>query len=147
MKSNRYTAAAGYRDGPAYTECRPESVCYASPADEHLVQPKDMGVLVEMTNAIVERSARRVDWMHMSVPVDRREAAYFAPLARLRRPPETALYLGCVHPGEEAGNAERLTQARRCARIDGIGSECGWGRGDPAKLDPILAAHRTLVAD
>ncbi len=155
----------GYFDQPAdyqeeilsslarMSEAVPQSIemgyhlCYGSPADEHLVQPKDMGVLVEMTNGIVERSARRVDWMHMPVPVDRRDAAYFEPLSRLRLPPETALYLGCVHPGEEAGNAERLAQARGYARIDGIGSECGWGRGDPAKLDRILAAHRALVAD
>ena len=28
-------------------------LCYGSPADEHMVQPKDMGIMVEMTNAIV----------------------------------------------------------------------------------------------
>ena len=28
-------------------------LCYGSPADEHLLQPKDMGLMVEMANAIV----------------------------------------------------------------------------------------------
>ena len=27
-------------------------LCYGSPADEHMVQPKDAGVMVEMTNAV-----------------------------------------------------------------------------------------------
>ena len=30
-------------------------LCYGSPADEHMVQPKDAGIMVEMVNAIVAR--------------------------------------------------------------------------------------------
>jgi hypothetical protein len=34
-------------------------LCYGSPADEHMVLPKDMGIMVEMTNAIVAGSNGR----------------------------------------------------------------------------------------
>ena len=30
-------------------------LCYGSPADEHMVQPKDSGIMVEMTNAVDRR--------------------------------------------------------------------------------------------
>ena len=35
----------------------------------------------------------------------------------------------------------RLAAARRHARIDGVGTECGMARGDPARLPALLAAH------
>lgn len=33
-------------------------LCYGSPADEHLVQPKDMALMVEITNAIISSVKR-----------------------------------------------------------------------------------------
>jgi hypothetical protein len=35
----------------------------------------------------------------------------------------------------------RLAAARRHTRVDGIGTECGMARGDPARLPALLAAH------
>jgi hypothetical protein len=29
--------------------------------------------------------------------------------------------------------------------VDGIGTECGMARGDPARLPALLAAHRQAV--
>jgi len=29
--------------------------------------------------------------------------------------------------------------------VDGIGTECGMARGDPARLPELLAAHRQAV--
>jgi hypothetical protein len=31
--------------------------------------------------------------------------------------------------------------ARRHVRIDGVATECGMARGDPARLPSLLAAH------
>jgi hypothetical protein len=116
-------------------------LCYGSPADEHLVQPKDMGVMVEMTNAVSAGVKRPIQYFHMPVPKDRTDDAYFVPLEKLRLHPETQLYLGLVHHEDAAGDAARLVAARRHARVDGVATECGMARGDPARLASLLAAH------
>jgi hypothetical protein len=120
-------------------------LCYGSPADEHLVQPKDMGVMVEMTNAIVAGVGRSIQFFHMPVPKNRTDDAYFAPLKGLKFGPETELYLGLIHYNDAAGDAARLAAARRYARVDGVGTECGMARGDPARLPALLAAHAKAV--
>ena len=42
-------------------------LCYGSPADEHLVMPKDMSILVEISNGVSGVLNRRMDFMHMPV--------------------------------------------------------------------------------
>ena len=116
-------------------------LCYGSPADEHMVLPKDMGIMVEMTNAIVAGVKRPIQFVHMPVVKARTDDAYFAPLKNLKLKPETELYLGLIHYNDAGGDAARLAAARRHARIDGIGTECGMARGDPARLPALLAAH------
>ena len=121
-------------------------LCYGSPADEHLVQPKDTGIMVEMTSAIVAGVERPIQFIHMPVPKGRTDDAYFAPLANLKLRPETELYLGLIHHDDAAGDAARLAAARRHVRVDGIATECGMARGDPTRLTALLAAHVRAVA-
>ena len=116
-------------------------MAYGSPADEHLVQPKDAGLMVEMTNAILARVKRPIQFLHMPVPKPRTDDGYFAPLARLQRGPQTELYLGLIHHDDAAGDRARLAAARRHARVDGLAAECGMARGDPARFPALLAAH------
>jgi hypothetical protein len=116
-------------------------LCYGSPADEHLVQPRDAGTMVDMTNAIIAGVKRPIQFFHMPVPKGRADDAYFAPLMSLHLHPDTQLYLGLIHHNDAAGDAARLATARRYARVDGISTECGMARGDPARLPALLAAH------
>jgi hypothetical protein len=116
-------------------------LCYGSPADEHCVQPKDAGIMVEITNRVVAEVRRPIQFFHLPVPKPRTDDAYFAPLERLQLRPETELYLGLVHHDDEAGNAARLAAARRRVRVDGVATECGMARGDPAQFPALLAAH------
>jgi hypothetical protein len=116
-------------------------LCYGSPADEHMVQPKDAGIMVEITNAIVAGVNRPIEFFHLPVPKGRTDDAYFAPLERLRLRPPTELYLGLIHHNDGEGDAKRLAAARRHVRVDGIGTECGMARGDPTRLPALLAAH------
>jgi hypothetical protein len=116
-------------------------LCYGSPADEHMVQPKDAGIMVEMTNAIASRVARPIQFFHLPVPKPRTDDAFFAPLEKLKLRGETELYLGLVHRDDAAGDKARLAAARRHARVDGIGTECGMARGDPERFPALLAAH------
>jgi hypothetical protein len=116
-------------------------LCYGSPVDEHLVLPKDSGIMVEMTNAIVASVKRPIQFFHLPVIKARTDDAYFAPMEKLKLGGETELYLGLIHYDDAQGDAARLAAARRHVRVDGVGTECGMARGDPARLSALLAAH------
>ena len=58
-------------------------LCYGSPADQHMVLPKDAGIMVEMTNEIVKRVKRPIQFFHLPVMKDRTDDAFFAPLVKL----------------------------------------------------------------
>jgi len=120
-------------------------LCYGSPADEHLVQPKDSGLMVDMISAIVARVGRPIQFFHLPVPKPRTDDAYFAPLKRLALKPGTELHLGLIHREDAKGDALRLATARKYASVDGVGTECGMARGDPAKFPALLAAHAAAV--
>src|SRR5689334_19495402 len=116
-------------------------LCYASPADEHVIQPKDAGIMAAMINAVSAGVRRPIQFFHLPVPKPRTDDAYFAPLDGLTLRPETEIYLGLVHRDDMAGNAARLAAARRHVRVDGVATECGMARGDPKHFPALLAAH------
>jgi hypothetical protein len=121
-------------------------LCYGSPADEHCVQPKDAAIMVEIVNAVSAGVRRPIQFFHLPVPRPRTDDAFFAPLAGLQLRPPTELYLGLVHHDDATGNAARLAAARRHVRVDGVATECGMARGDPARFGELLAAHATTAA-
>ena len=116
-------------------------LCYGSPQDEHMVLPKDAGLMVEMTNAIAASVQRPIQFFHLPVVKSRTDDAYFAPLGKLKLGAGTELYLGLIHHNDPSGDAARLAAARRHTRVDGVATECGMARGDPARLSALLAAH------
>ena len=120
-------------------------LCYGSPADEHLVMPKDMAILVEISNGISSGLGRRLDFMHMPVPKDRTDRAYFEPLWGLNLPDSTELILGLIHFDDTEGDATRIAAAREFVPMFGVASECGWGRTDPQRVPALLASHRLAV--
>ena len=120
-------------------------LCYGSPADQHLVMPRDTGVLAEIGGAILARVARPVDFLHLPVPRDRDDAAYFAPLRGLTLPARTRLYLGLLHHGDVAGDRRRIDTARAVVPSFGVATECGWGRTEPSRVEGLLASHRRAV--
>ncbi len=122
-------------------------LCYGSPRDEHLVMPRDTAILVELSQGILARLQRRMDFLHLPVPQDRSDAAYFAPLAGLALPVGATLYLGLIHHDDAAGDSARIEAARTVVPRFGIATECGWGRTDPARVPGLLAAHRRAMSD
>src|SRR5690349_21491615 len=72
-------------------------LCYGDLDAKHFVQPIDATKMVELANLISSRVQRPIQWMHMPVPIDRRDEAFYAPLAGLQLHPETELFLGLVH--------------------------------------------------
>ena len=120
-------------------------LCYGSPADEHLVMPRDMAVVVEIANRLRPALRRSIDFLHMPVPRARTDAAYVEPLARLAGYDRSALYLGLIHHDDRAGDAARIRSAQAVVPSFGVASECGWGRTDPARVPGLLASHRAAV--
>ena len=70
--------------------------------------PADLSATVELANATVEASGRRVDWIHIPVLPDVKEA-FFAPLKNLK-PRGARVYLGVIHHMD--GFKERIAHAR-----------------------------------
>lgn len=129
----------------------PESVelgyhlCYGSPRDEHLVQPRDTAILVEMSQGLFAGLRRRLDFLHLPVPRDRTDEAYYAPLRGLVLPPGCTLYLGLLHHQDRAGDLARAARARAAVGDFGYATECGWGRTDPQRVPGLIAAHRQMM--
>ena len=121
-------------------------LCYGSMGNKHWKEPDDLGICVEVANALAERVPRSIDWFHMPVPIDRDDDAYAAPLAGLRRATNTRLYLGLVHDGDGVeGARRRVATASKYVEDFGISSECGLGRRTPAEIPDILRLHMTCA--
>ena len=121
-------------------------LCYGTPADEHLVMPTDMSILVEMTNSIVEvLDGKRLDFVHLPVPKERTDDAYFAPMADLALPADVELFMGLIHHDDHEGDLARIATARRVRDRFGIATECGWGRTDPERVPGLIASHRRAM--
>lgn len=120
-------------------------LCYGSPADEHLVQPTDAAILVEMMEGIAAATRRTIDFFHIPVPKERTDAAFYAPLRQWKRPSGTALYLGLLHHDDETGDRQRVAVARRFVDDFGLSAECGWGRTEPGRLPGLLKGHRAAA--
>ncbi len=117
-------------------------LCYGDPGHKHIVEPTDTGSAVLFANAISKGVARAVNWIHLPVPRERNDDAYFAPLAALKLPSETQLYLGLVHmTGGLDGIRDRISVAEQHTVRFGIATECGFGRRDPATIPELLKLH------
>ena len=109
------------------------------------MEPADLGLSVELANAIVERSSRPVQWIHMPVPRGRKDDAYFEPLKKLRLPATDQLYLGLVHLTDGvAGARARVETAKRYRSEFGVACECGFGRRDPETVCRFLTSIARL---
>jgi hypothetical protein len=116
--------------------------CYGDANHRHAIEPTDMGDMVEMANRIASKVTRAIDLMHMPVPRDRSDAAYFAPLRRLALAPETTLALGLVHYTDGIEGAKRrMGTAREFVADYAVATECGFGRRAPETIPELLRLH------
>lgn len=104
-------------------------LCYGDLDGRHSIQPKDATKLVEMAQLIVASVQRPISFIHLPVPIERCDDAYFEPLRDLRLSPRTELYLGLVHAKDGlAGTLRRAETAQKFVQAFGIASECGIAR-------------------
>jgi hypothetical protein len=121
-------------------------LCYGDSNHRHVVEPTDMGDMVEFANRASRQIARPVQLIHMPVPRNRSDDAYFAPLRRLALRPETELCLGLVHHTDGVdGTKQRLTTAQKYVEGFSIATECGFGRRDPGTIPELLRIHADVA--
>jgi hypothetical protein len=121
--------------------------CYGDAGHRHVVEPTDMGDMVELANRLAAGATRDIDLVHMPVPRDRSDETYFEPLKKLKLRPETELCLGLVHytDGIE-GTRKRIATAEKFVRDFSIGTECGFGRREPSTIPELLRIHARVSA-
>jgi hypothetical protein len=109
-------------------------------------------VLAEIANGLGREVPRPIHWLHMPVPIERDDEAYFQPLSQLSLHPETYLFLGLVHirDGVE-GARRRIATAQRVVERFGVATECGMGRrpaergGTADGFQELLALHAAVA--
>jgi hypothetical protein len=120
--------------------------CYGDSNHKHVIEPIDMGDMVDVAKLLCAEIERPIELIHMPVPRDRDDDAYFAPLSRLRLPPETELCLGLVHHTDGvAGTRRRLAAAEKHVQNFSIATECGFGRRAPDTIPELLRIHAELA--
>ena len=118
-------------------------LCYGDSGGKHFKEPQDTSKLVRIANRLAAGLERPLQWIHLPVPKDRVDDAYFAPLRDLKLRPETELYLGLVHP--DGDNRRRIESARRHVQRFGIATECGFGRRPAESVPELLELHAKLL--
>jgi hypothetical protein len=118
-------------------------LCYGDMDAKHFIEPVDLSKAVSLANLITKAAPRPLNWIHMPVPMDRDDAAYFSPLRELVRGPSTELFLGLVHAGDgAAGAVRRMKAANAFTPAFGIATECGMGRSrTPQLVRELLSVH------
>lgn len=122
-------------------------LCYGDPGHKHIVEPKDATSMVTFANAIFDAAPRPIAYIHLPIPQQWDAAAFYAPLAKLKTPPGTEIYLGLVHFSDgKTGAQRRAALARPFVKDFGIATECGLGRREPSSIPPLLELHRDVAA-
>ncbi len=121
-------------------------LCYGDPGHKHIIEPIDLGTSVQFANTLCANSPRSLSWVHMPVPRDRNDDAYFAPLEGLDIG-SAELSLGLVHHTDGLqGTKVRMATAEKFVSDFGIATECGFGRRPPETIPTLLTIHSEASA-
>jgi len=117
-------------------------LCYGDYDAKHFIEPIDSAAMVSLANAIVAAADHPLAYLHMPVPIDRDDDAYFEPFGDLKLDPGTEIYLGLVHvDGPEATN-RRIAAASKHVPEFGIATECGIARKRTAEVvEELIRIH------
>jgi hypothetical protein len=122
-------------------------LCYGDAGGKHQLEPTDTKVMVDFANRLTAALKHPLKWVHMPVPRERDDDAYFAPLKDLKLDPKTEFYLGLVHDTDGVlGALRRLATAKKFVSNFGIATECGMGRRAPETILGLLDLHREIAS-
>jgi len=121
-------------------------LCYGDAGHKHWKEPADTAKLASLATALSEDVERPIAWLHLPVPRDRCDVAYFKPLRDMRLRPETELYLGLVHLTDGLRGARaRIAAAAAVVPDFGVATECGLGRRPPETIPSLLQLHAEVA--
>jgi methionine synthase II (cobalamin-independent) len=117
-------------------------LCYGDLDAKHFIDPDDAGKMVDLANALASAVGRPVAYIHMPVPINRSDDAFFQPLGKLTVAPTTEIYLGLVHGDGADATRARIAAASRHLPGFGIATECGIARNrTPELVRKLLQIH------
>jgi methionine synthase II (cobalamin-independent) len=122
-------------------------LCYGDFRARHFLEPRDSGKMVELANALFAATQRSIAFLHMPVPIERTDDAFFTPLHDLNLPSGAELYLGVVHAADGLeGTKRRIDTARKHVGYFGIATECGMARARTPELVNLLIRLHALAS-
>ena len=121
--------------------------CYGDSNHRHVVELTDMADMVELANRLIAGIRRAIQLIHMPVPRNRTDDAYFAPLRSLKLKAPTELCLGLVHYTDGVpGTRQRMAAAEKYVKNFSVATECGFGRRSPDTIPELLRIHAEVAA-
>jgi hypothetical protein len=110
--------------------------------EKRFKEPQDTANMVELANGVQDKLVRGLTWLHMPVPENRSDDAYFSPLTSLQCSSTTEVYLGLVHGSDGAlGTQKRIDVASRYLSEFGVAAECGMGRCAAETIPGLFQIH------
>src|SRR5437764_13980422 len=98
--------------------------------------------MVELANLIAQYVRRPMAYMHMPVPIDRDDDAFYAPLQGLKLPPGTELYLvWCTPKTEWRARAGALRQPKNSCGTSVLSVNAVFRADGPRRLPSSSCAY------
>lgn len=117
-------------------------LCYGDYDAKHFIEPVDATAMVSLANAIAQAAEHPLAYVHMPVPIERDDDAYYKPYSDLSLDPGTDIYLGLVHADGPQATDRRIAAASRYVPEFGIATECGIARKRTVELvEDLIRIH------
>ena len=110
-------------------------LCYGSMNNKHWKEPDDLSLCLRVLETLNTRVKRDINFVHVPVPLKRKDRAYFQPLENWEEKPTQDFFLGLIHleDGIE-GNVARIKSASSYLEKFGLSTECGMGRRNSEEI-------------
>lgn len=100
--------------------------CCAS-GDIYSMSPRDMELMVELSNQLLPRLTRPVSRLHFPVPLTHNDDSYFKSLIKINDKAQAILCLGIIHASDGVpGAIFRWSLAKRYVSRFSVGPRCGF---------------------
>ncbi len=123
-------------------------LCYGDFDAKHFIEPVDASAMVSLANAIARAAEHPLAFMHMPVPIERNDEAFFEPFRELKLDPDTEIYLGVVHDDGPEATDRRIATASKYVPEFGIATECGIARQRTVEqVEHLIGIHAECSAE
>jgi len=121
-------------------------LCYGSMNNKHWKEPDDLTICMLVLNKLTNQLVREIDFVHVPVPINRKDDDYYKPLETWELKSRQDFFLGLIHEEDGLeGNLARIKTASRYLPRFGLSTECGMGRRDPRVIPKWMKLMSELV--